>query len=124
MSDPAFYLWVQETMPRERYNSYSDRYDNKPSSFTWMAPLDAKSVEEARGKAIIMLDQHDLTRTEDNLDYQVKHAIIYEFKENMIGVYKKNKEERQSEIEKKRKQEELKRAEAEVERLKKELGEG
>lgn len=108
-------------MPREPYRTWGDE---KPRAFTWMVPLDVKDMMDARAKAISKLDTHDLTRTSENEDYQIRHAIIYEFKENVVGMYTNNKALRQAAIEKKRKEEELKRAEAEVARLKKELGEG
>lgn len=122
MSDPAFYLWVEETRPRERYHSMMG-YDEQPPG-QWMTGLNAKTLDEARAEALTKLDYHDLTRTTANFGLTIKHAIIYEFKENVVGLYEKDKGKRQSGIMLKQKQAELKKAEADVARLKKEIEEG
>jgi hypothetical protein len=98
-------------------------FDETPPG-QWMTGLNAKTLDEARAEALRKLDYHDLTRTTANIGLSIKHAIIYEFKENVVGLYEKDKGKRQGEILLKQKQAELKKAEADVARLRQELGEG
>lgn len=116
MSDPAFYLWVEEK-PWHRNEHWRERKE----IFKELVPLKSKTIEEARSEAIEWLDHYSL---QERVYLDLKHAIIYSFQMNITMLYEKDKALRQSAITKKRKQDELKKAEAEVARLKQELLEG
>lgn len=119
MSDkPAYYLWWKQLQQDWKGDQRSQR--------EFVVPLDAADLLDARKKAVERLDTLEQTNEQEHQEFSIKihMAIVYEFKENVTDFFEKDKYARQTDRANRIKREELKRAEAEVERLKKELGEG
>jgi hypothetical protein len=98
-----FYLWV-----KQRGGGCDYMIGCGEKTF----PLKATTIEAARAEALSILDDHS------SEDFEVEHAIIYTFTENVTFLYEKNRKERQQENLEAAKKAEIEKLESKLRALK------